>query len=112
MPLSERGLRCITYDRRGHGRSDDPGRGYDFDTLAADLAMRIEQLDLHEVTLVSHSMGSVEVVRSLSRYGVRRIARVPLVSPITPSCCGRRITRTGFPSTSSMRISPSWSKLD
>src|SRR5690349_22763845 len=35
--LSEQGCRYIAYDRRGHGRSDEPGRGYDFDTLADDL---------------------------------------------------------------------------
>jgi non-heme chloroperoxidase len=43
LPLSELGLRCIAYDRRGHGRSDNPGRGYEFDTLADDLAALIEQ---------------------------------------------------------------------
>src|SRR5579862_3095988 len=32
--LTDQGLRCITYDRRGHGRSDMPCHGYDFDTLA------------------------------------------------------------------------------
>src|SRR5262245_1124646 len=32
------GARCITYDRRGQGRSDEPAQGYDFDTLADDLA--------------------------------------------------------------------------
>src|SRR5881394_3040717 len=31
--LADQGLRCIAYDRRGHGRSNDPGRGYDYDTL-------------------------------------------------------------------------------
>jgi alpha-beta hydrolase superfamily lysophospholipase len=44
--LSEQGFRCIAYDRRGHGRSSDPGRGYDFDTLADDLAAVLEALDL------------------------------------------------------------------
>src|SRR5690348_3885210 len=62
-PLAEQGLRCIAYDRRGHGRSDDPGQGFDFDTLADDLAAIIEQLDLHDVTLVGHSMGCGEIVR-------------------------------------------------
>ena len=61
--LSEQGLRCIAYDRRGHGRSEDPGRGYDYDTLAADLAAVIEQLDLRNVTLVGYSMGSGEIAR-------------------------------------------------
>jgi len=79
--LSEQGLRCIAYDRRGHGRSEDPGRGYDYDTLAADLAAVIEQLDLRNVTLVGYSMGSGEIARYVSRHGVDRIARVVLVSP-------------------------------
>src|SRR4051812_35367107 len=36
--LVDQGLRCVAYDRRGCGRSDQPGDGYDFDTLADDLA--------------------------------------------------------------------------
>jgi non-heme chloroperoxidase len=84
LPLSDHGLRCITYDRRGHGRSDDPGRGYDFDTLADDLAALIAQVDLREVTLVGHSMGCGEIARYLARGGAGRIARVALVSPTTP----------------------------
>jgi non-heme chloroperoxidase len=83
--LSERGLRCVAYDRRGHGRSEDPGRGYDFDTVAADLAAVIEQRDLHDVTLVGYSMGSGEVARYVSRHGPGRVARVVLVSPVAPA---------------------------
>src|SRR5262249_44843393 len=26
--LIDHGMRCATFDRRGHGRSSDPGRGY------------------------------------------------------------------------------------
>jgi non-heme chloroperoxidase len=83
--LSERGLRCVAYDRRGHGRSEDPGRSYDYDTLAEDLAAVIEQLDLHDVTLVGYSMGSREVARYVSRHGPGRVARVAFVSPIAPT---------------------------
>jgi non-heme chloroperoxidase len=82
--LAARGLRCVGYDRRGHGRSSDPSHGYEFDTLADDLAAVIEQLDLHDITLVGHSMGCGEVVRYLSRHGSNRVARVVLVSTITP----------------------------
>ena len=84
IELSEQGVRCIAYDRRGHGRSDDPGRGFDYDTLAGDLAALIEQRDLHDVTLVGYSMGSGEVVRYVSRYGAHRVARVVFVSPVAP----------------------------
>ncbi len=84
-PLAEAGLRCIAYDRRGHGRSGDPGGGYDYDTLADDLAAVIETLDLSRVTLVGHSMAGGEIVRYLSRYADRgRVARIALVGATTP----------------------------
>ena len=79
-PLSEQGFRCVAYDRRAHGRSSDPGRGYDFDTLADDLAAVIEVLDLDEVTLIAHSFASGEVVRYLSRHASERVAGVVLVA--------------------------------
>ncbi|WP_390624190.1 alpha/beta fold hydrolase [Fodinicola feengrottensis] len=75
LAAAERGFRAVCYDRRGHGRSDDPGRGYDFDTLADDLAALLEHLDLANVTVISHSMGGGEVVRYLSRHGSARVAR-------------------------------------
>lgn len=84
VALSEQGLRCIAYDRRGHGRSEDPGRGYDFDTLAADLAAVIDQLDLSDVTLVGYSMASAEAIHYISRHGKDRIARLVLTSPVAP----------------------------
>jgi pimeloyl-ACP methyl ester carboxylesterase len=80
-PLSRKGFRCIAYDRRAHGRSSDPGRGFDYDTLADDLADVIRVLGLENVTLVAHSFASGEVVRYLTRHGSKRVARVALVAP-------------------------------
>src|SRR5436190_84086 len=34
--LAGSGLRCIAYDRRGHGRSNDPDGGYEYNTLSDD----------------------------------------------------------------------------
>ena len=82
--LAGQGLRCVAYDSRGHGRSSDPGQGYDYDTLAGDLAAMIEQLNLREVTLVGHSMGCGVIARYLSRHGARRVARVALGRPPLP----------------------------
>ncbi|HEX9524996.1 MAG TPA: alpha/beta hydrolase [Reyranella sp.] len=82
--LVAQGLRVVAYDRRGHTGSDKPADGYDFDTLATDLAAVLEQLDLNDVTLVGHSMGAGEVARYLARYGRQRIARTMLVAPTTP----------------------------
>jgi non-heme chloroperoxidase len=84
LPLSDQGLRCIAYDRRGHGRSDDPGFGYQFDTLSDDLAALLAHLDLTGVTLVGNSTGCCEIIRYLSRHGADRIARVVLTSTRTP----------------------------
>jgi pimeloyl-ACP methyl ester carboxylesterase len=83
-PLSDSGLRCIAYDRRGHGRSRDPGRGFDYDTLADDLAAVLDALDLQKVTLVAHSMAGGEAVRYLSRHGSKRVARVALIAATLP----------------------------
>ncbi|HEX2888750.1 alpha/beta hydrolase [Vineibacter terrae] len=83
-PLVARGLRCVTFDRRGHGRSSQPGHGYDYDTLADDLASVIELLDLRDITLVGHSMSPGEIVRYLTRHGSQRVARVVMLAPITP----------------------------
>lgn len=84
IAVAEAGCRAVAYDRRGHGRSDDAGEGYDYDTLADDLAELLESLNLQGVTLVTHSMGSGEAVRYLTRHGSQRVDRLVLVAPTTP----------------------------
>ena len=82
--LAAAGMRCVLYDRRGHGRSDRPATGYDLDTMADDLALVIEHFGLRDITLVAHSLGSKEAVRYLTRHGDSRVARLVLVAPTTP----------------------------
>jgi pimeloyl-ACP methyl ester carboxylesterase len=84
VALNARGYRCVAPDRRGHGRSDMPMTGYDLETLTADVADVIEQRDLRDVTLVAYSMGSIEAVNYLDRYGSDRISKLVLVAPTTP----------------------------
>jgi non-heme chloroperoxidase len=83
-PLLAAGRRVITYDRRGFGNSSQPATGYDYDTFAADLSTLMETLDLRDVTLVGHSMGTGEVTRYLGTYGSARVSRGVLISPIPP----------------------------
>ena len=83
--LVEAGLRCITFDRRGHGRSDVPGRGYDLDTLAGDIAAVACYLDLRETLLVGHSLGAAESVRYLAAHADGRIAGLVLSAPSAPA---------------------------
>lgn len=82
--FADAGFRVVAYDRRGHGRSAQPGDGYDADTLADDLARVVKMHDLTGVTLVGHSMAGGEIVRYLSRHGASKVARIILLAPTTP----------------------------
>jgi non-heme chloroperoxidase len=82
--LVEAGYRVITYDRRGFGQSSQPWHGYEYDTLAADLAALMDHLDLTGAVLIGFSMGGGEVVRYLSRYGADRVSKVVLASAVQP----------------------------
>lgn len=95
--LVESGYRVVAPDRRGHGRSGEPARGYDLDTLADDVAAIIEALDLRDVTLVAHSMGAAEAVRYLGRHGQARVARLLLVAPVTPCLTAAEDNPAGVP---------------
>jgi non-heme chloroperoxidase len=82
--VAQAGFEAIAFDRRGHGRSDDPGRGYDYDTLADDLDDVLAALGVTDATLVGHSMGNGEAVRYLTRHGARRVARLVMAAPALP----------------------------
>lgn len=82
--LIQHGYRCIIYDRRGFGKSDRPGGPYDYDAMAGDLKAIIDGLGLNDITLVGFSMGGGEVARYFSKYGGERVAKVVLVSAVTP----------------------------
>ena len=84
MFLSQHGFRVIAHDRRGFGRSSQPGQGYDYDTFADDLAALIDALDLNDVTLVGHSMGGGEIARYIGRHGEQRVSRAAFVASVTP----------------------------
>jgi non-heme chloroperoxidase len=82
--LSDRGYRCVSFDRRGHGRSGASAPGADLNTFADDLRDVIDGVDLHDVVLVGHSVGCGEIIRYLARCGSRRVAKVILLAPATP----------------------------
>ena len=82
--LAENGYRVISYDRRGFGKSGQPFSGYDYDTLAGDLASLIDALDLKEVALVGFSMGGGEVARYLGKHGSAKISKAVFISSVTP----------------------------
>ncbi len=84
MTLADAGFRAVAYDRRGFGRSSQPWSGYDYDTLADDLAQVIDATGADEITLLGFSMGGGEVARYLSRHGRARIAQAVLIGAVVP----------------------------
>src|ERR1700729_3761316 len=95
--FADAGFRCIGFDRRGHGRSDQPAGGYDFDTFADDVATLVDSLDLSDLTLIAHSMASGEAVRYLTRHGSQRVARLVLLAPTTPMLLKAHDNPNGLP---------------
>lgn len=85
MPaLRDAGYRVIAYDRRGFGRSEKPESGFDYDTLAEDLAALIDERGLRDVTLVGFSMGGGEVARYIARHGEERLRSVVFAAAVPP----------------------------
>ncbi|MFN2452294.1 MAG: alpha/beta fold hydrolase [Candidatus Dormibacteria bacterium] len=50
--------RVIAVDQRGHGRSDRPDSGYEFDDVVADLHGLVGRLELPPAVVVGHSWGA------------------------------------------------------
>src|SRR5689334_10956866 len=82
--LAEQGFRCISFDRRGHGRSDDSSRGYDYDTLTGDVETVVDAFGLRDFVLVGHSMGAGEAIRHAAGSQRSRVRKLVLVSAAAP----------------------------
>jgi non-heme chloroperoxidase len=83
--LLQAGYRCISYDRRGFGRSSQPTTGFDYDTFAADTKAVLDHLALGEdVVLAGFSMGTGEVTRYLGKYGSSGVSKAVLFGVIPP----------------------------
>lgn len=84
LAIAEAGFRAIAYDRRGFGRSEQPWDGYNYDTLADDLAAVIEETGATDAAIVGFSMGGGEVARYMSRHGGKNVSQAVLVSSVVP----------------------------
>ena len=85
MALADAGFRAIAYDRRGFGRSGQPWSGYDYDTLADDLADVMKEAGAdQDATIVGFSMGGGEVARYMSRHGGKGVVAAGLISSVVP----------------------------
>ena len=76
--LSDR-YRVIAVDMRGHGESDKPEFGYKISRLAKDTHDLIHALDLDEVNILGHSMGSSVIWNYYDMYGPERLSKLLLI---------------------------------
>ncbi|MFD1873035.1 alpha/beta fold hydrolase [Hymenobacter bucti] len=79
-----KGYRVIAHDRRGHGRSSQAPTGHDMDTYAADVAELTAHLNLQGAVHIGHSTGGGEAIRYAARAEPGRVAKVVLISAVTP----------------------------
>lgn len=105
LALAEAGFQAIAYDRRGFGRSDQPWRGYDYDTFADDLADVMQSQGAEQdVALVGFSMGGGEVARYLSRHGGKGVSQVALISSVVPFLMQTQDNPQGVPADTLQQI--------
>jgi pimeloyl-ACP methyl ester carboxylesterase len=77
--LERGGHRVIAYDARGHGRSE-PGDGYGYDALAADLGALLDDRGIECAVLAGASMGAHTAVR-IAVDAPGRVAGLVIVTP-------------------------------
>ncbi|HET9015909.1 MAG TPA: alpha/beta fold hydrolase [Thermomicrobiaceae bacterium] len=71
-----RRFRVLTYDARGHARSDRPDSGYTISTFARDLAGLLDVLDIERAVIAGSSMGGTITQRFILDYPDRALAAV------------------------------------
>jgi pimeloyl-ACP methyl ester carboxylesterase len=76
--LSDR-YRVIAVDMRGHGESEKPDFGYKISRLAKDTHDLIQALDLDEVNILGHSMGSSVIWNYYDLFGPERLSKLLLI---------------------------------
>lgn len=90
--------RCITFDPRGHGASAAPASGYTVERLAEDLTELAAALDVHDVTLVGHSLGGAAALSAVADQGTSgRFSRLVLLGPAVPGFVRRAGQPYGVP---------------
>ncbi len=78
MPHLTDSFRLVALDQRAHGETDQPSTGYDWETLAGDVAEAMDQLGMEQAAVVGHSWGA-NVALALAAFRPERVSRLALV---------------------------------
>lgn len=94
-PLSGAGLDVLTYDLRGHGRSERPGTGYHVGDFVEDLSELLNELDIDSpVHLVGNSFGGTVAFGFAAAYPERVASIVSIESEPATRFWAERMSRT------------------
>jgi pimeloyl-ACP methyl ester carboxylesterase len=75
VPELQREYRVLTYDLRGHGRSDAPPAGYTTGDMVQDLRGILDALDIQKAAFVGHSWGA-DIVLHFALLHPERVSEV------------------------------------
>lgn len=95
--LPSYGIRMITPDLRGFGKSDRPASDYSYNQMADDIKAIIDALGLEQVTLLGFSMGGAIAIRYMSRYNGYQVNKLILSGAAAPSFTQRPDYPYGMP---------------
>lgn len=71
MPHLAGSHRCIAPDQRGHGQTDQPPTGYDWQSVATDIVEALDLLHLERVSVLGHSWGGYVALSVAAKYPER-----------------------------------------
>lgn len=74
----KKAYKVISYDLRGHGRSERTEKGLSLEVFAKDLKELIDHLGLKDILLTGWSMGASTIFNYVKKYGVQNIAGIVL----------------------------------
>lgn len=102
--LVESGFRVIAVEQRGHGRSERGELPFAPETLAADVASWLEDLDLRDVVVSGHSMGGMAAMAFAAHHpevAAERVRAMVLVAtlaspPSNPNLPDMRIDLSAY----------------
>jgi pimeloyl-ACP methyl ester carboxylesterase len=88
VPELQTDYRLLTYDLRGHGRSDAPPAGYTTGDMVRDLKGILDGLDIQKAVFVGHSWGT-DIVLHFALQHPERVSQMVLVegamlAPLAP----------------------------
>jgi pimeloyl-ACP methyl ester carboxylesterase len=78
VPELQQEYRVLTYDLRGHGRSDVPPTGYTTGDMVIDLCGILDALDIEKAAFVGHSWGA-DIVLHLASLHPARVSELVVV---------------------------------